>query len=239
VGATTEDKRVNRLLKMWHLQTKPGVLTASLFMLSSVDGGLVLRWPGLRVFVAAQVGLMLIVVFAVALVDAGRTWDNRLFDDLYRPSGTFEDGRERVPGRYLQRERPCAGLFPSGPALTKAREQASAAIDHPMQDLYSDSREFLELSPGGGKSLTQVDGPLELSKGLRALLAPLAIIFVVGVVVAAGTYLTGSRNWATWAWVAGAAVVVWPVLAYVFVQQRHEHMVRLYKEVARAANARE
>lgn len=235
MGASTPDSAVERLLKTWHLQKKPGVLTASLFMLCAVEAVLGLWWPGLRVFAAAQVSLMLIVVLSVALVDAGKAWDDRLFDDLYRPSGVFDDtGRELPPGRFLWRERPWAGLYPSGPDLARAREQASAAIGHPMQGLYKVSHDYLA-SPDRSGCLAEIDGPLELSKGLRALLAPLVVMVVVGVAAAGGGYATDSESWTAWAAVAGGALSLWAMFAYVYVQQRHEHMVRLYKEVAGAA----
>lgn len=224
------DKRIERLLKTLKLQSKPGVLTASLFMLGALEAVVLLLWPGVAGFIGSQLALLLIVVLAVAIVDAGRVWDNRLFDDLYCPPG--DNGLPPEGGKFLEDERPWSGLLPSGPALTQRRKGASDALDHPTSGLYGASRDHLSSSPEGLSALAEADEPLELSKGVRALLAPLLGLLAASGLVAIGTAVAGGDNLITWAAVAGAALLLWPVFAYVFVHRRYEHMIRLYRAVA-------
>jgi hypothetical protein len=169
---------------------------------------------------AAIIGVLLSLVGYYG----GHFWDSSLFDPRYG-----------LNGRWINRETRPYHLFPPGAELERCRQLAVKALfpgDHSGQGVYREAESRAKRAPS---QWSKIEQPLILSKFIRSLLWPFALLAAVLIVFGLWDLFRDFRNAHLRGLAAGLLTALFVVLLFVpYFNLRVEHMIRLYQWAAKS-----
>jgi len=149
----------------------------------------------------------------------GEAWDRRLFEAAYGPEGRWRDTATRP-----------LSLFPAGAPLRKLRSQAAHAMK--TEEGAAFYRQAVKLARRQVERWERIEHPLILSWTARGLLGPCLATAVAAALVAAAALVGALREIPPLLAIDLGSLLLGGLLLICYADQRMEHMLRLYQDVA-------